>query len=126
MTKQIKRLGTLKKVGLRDIWTHEALGFTPWLAEPDNLALLGEALGLKLIFHAQEERVGPFRADIICKDTAGHLVLIENQLGPSDHSHLGQIIMYAAGLDIRTVVSNSPRVLRRTPESVRLAERTRP
>ena len=35
-------LGQLKEIkDLREVWPHEALDFTPWLAEDNNLALLG-------------------------------------------------------------------------------------
>ena len=40
---------------LRDVWPHEALSFTPWLAQEDNLKLLGEAIGIELILEAQEK-----------------------------------------------------------------------
>ena len=40
-------LGKLKEIkNLRKVWSHEALDFTPWLAEEDNLALLADAVGL--------------------------------------------------------------------------------
>ncbi len=49
--------------------------------------------------------MGPFRADILCKDTAtDHWVLIENQLERTDHTHLGQLLTYAAGLQAVTIV----------------------
>jgi hypothetical protein len=54
---------------------------------------------------SQEKGVGPFRADIVCKDAAdGTLVLIENQLERTDHTHLGQLLTYAAGVDAVTIV----------------------
>ena len=38
-------LGQLKEIkDLREVWPHEALDFTPWLAEEKNLALLADAL----------------------------------------------------------------------------------
>ncbi len=98
-------LGRLEKVNLNEVWKHEALDFTPWLAQENNLALLGEALGIELELEAQEKQVGPFRADILCKDTAnGNWVLIENQIGRTDHTHLGQILTYASGLKAVTIV----------------------
>ena len=35
--------------GLRDIWVSNATSFTPWLARPENLAVLGEALNIDLV-----------------------------------------------------------------------------
>jgi hypothetical protein len=98
-------LGRLQKVDLRTVWTSEFSGFTPWLAEETNLKLLGETIGIELELESQEKDVGPFRADILCKDTANdNWVLIENQLERTDHSHLGQLITYAAGLNAVTIV----------------------
>ncbi|MCA3441408.1 MAG: DUF4268 domain-containing protein, partial [Rhodobacter sp.] len=101
----MSELGRLKKVDLRDIWQSEAMDFTPWLARVDNLALLGETLSIDLELEAVERNVGPFRADILCKDIQnGSWVLVENQLERTDHTHLGQLITYAAGLDAVTIV----------------------
>ncbi|MGB8414368.1 MAG: hypothetical protein WCE23_16240 [Candidatus Binatus sp.] len=98
-------LGKLEKVDLRDYWKSESQDFTPWLASAENIALLGEAIDLELEVEAQEKEVGPFRADILCKDTStGQWVLIENQLEPTDHTHLGQLLTYAAGLNAGTIV----------------------
>ncbi|MCU0858458.1 MAG: hypothetical protein MUC65_08670 [Pontiellaceae bacterium] len=98
-------LGRLKKVELRDVWKSEAQDFTPWLAREENLELLGDAIGLELELEAVEKDVGPFRADILCKETASDSwVLVENQVERTDHNHLGQIITYAAGLSAVTIV----------------------
>lgn len=98
-------LGRLKRVELRDIWLSEAVDFTPWLAREDNLALLGETLGIDLELEAQEKPVGPFRADILCKDVGtDSWVLVENQLERTDHCHLGQLLTYASGLEAVTIV----------------------
>jgi hypothetical protein len=92
-------LGRLERVDVRTVWINEAGAFTPWLAEEVNLALLGDAIGLELELEAKEKDVGPFRADILCKDLVnGAWVLIENQLERTDHTHLGQLLTYAAGL----------------------------
>lgn len=100
-----RTLGRLRKVALREVWTSESSDFTPWLAQEDNLKLLGEAVGIELELESQEKEVGPFRADILCKDTAtDNWVLIENQLERTDHSHLGQLLTYAAGLNAVTIV----------------------
>ena len=60
-------LGRLEKVvGLRQAWPDERVNFTPWLAQEENLAQLGEAIGLQLEPEAVE-KVGidrkPDRAD---------------------------------------------------------------
>lgn len=99
------QLGRLKQINPRTVWESEDGEFTPWLAQADNLALLGEVIGLELELEATEKGVGPFRADILCKDTvSGDWVLIENQLRCTDHTHLGQLLTYAAGLRAATIV----------------------
>lgn len=99
------RLGRLTSIEPRSVWEREATDFTPWLALPDNLALLGEAVGIDLELEAQEQNVGPFRADLLCRDMATeHWVLIENQIERTDHTHLGQLMTYAAGLDAAVIV----------------------
>ena len=99
-------LSNIEIVPLRDCWDNEASDFTPWLGDENNIGLLANALGIdELEVKAQEEHVGPFRADILCKDAStDQLVLIENQLERTDHNHLGQILTYAAGLDAVTIV----------------------
>lgn len=80
--------------------------FTDWLAE--NPAVLGERLGVMLETSPGPHRVGRFKPDLLFTSVGGRdetRVLVENQLGISDHTHLGQIITYAAGLDgVETVV----------------------
>ncbi len=100
-----QQLGRLRRDDLRSVWISEAADFTPWLAQPENIALLSETLGLELELEAQEKAVGPFRADILCRDLAnGQWVLIENQLERTDHGHLGQLLTYASGLEAVTIV----------------------
>jgi hypothetical protein len=102
---QKQPLGKLEKKGLREVWVSEAGDFTPWLAQDENLALLGEVLDLDLELESQEKNVGPFRADILCKDlNTQQWVLIENQIEKTDHNHLGQLLTYAAGLKAITIV----------------------
>ncbi len=99
------KLARLERVDLREEWKTEAQDFTPWLAQADNLAVLSDTLGMELTTEGTEQGVGPFRADILCRDTQDDsLVLIENQLARSDHSHLGQLLTYAAGLQTVTII----------------------
>ncbi len=98
-------LSRLERVALRTVWTTEAQDFTPWLAQSKNLAVLSETLGMELATEGTEQGVGPFRADILCRDTQDDsLVLIENQLERTDHNHLGQLLTYAAGLQTVTII----------------------
>jgi hypothetical protein len=97
-------LGQMRKVGVRDVWKHEELEFTPWLANDENFPKLAEALGLELQVEGVEVPVGPFSADILAKDTDGNFVVIENQFGKTDHDHLGKLLTYAATLNASAVV----------------------
>lgn len=106
MTQALPPIGRLTNVDLRQVWQSEPYAFTPWLAQPENLQFLADSLelpGLELV--RTEHPVDSFSADIVAKivDT-DHYVLIENQLGKTDHLHLGQILTYAPGFDARVVV----------------------
>lgn len=99
----IPELGTLVEVGLRDAWHHEAQSFTPWLAA--HLDELAYKIGIPLELEGVEMAVETFSADILARNPQDDtLVLIENQLEGSDHTHLGQIMTYLAGLEAHTIV----------------------
>jgi hypothetical protein len=96
-------VGKLRKVKLREVWEHEAKDFTPWLAA--NAEVLGDVLGLEVEFTQSEQQVGPYAVDIIGRDlTHNSVLIVENQLEKTNHSHLGQLITYAANTDAVTVV----------------------
>ena len=96
-----------EEVAVRERWPNEARDFTPWLAK--NLDVLGDEIGLKLEFISMEEPVGPFSLDILVRDVnSGALVAIENQLEWTDHTHLGQLLTYAAGCDANVAVWVTP------------------
>ena len=98
------KLSQLERVPLRKAWEHEASDFTPWLAETENLNALAIKLGLSELVHvATEHWVGDFKLDILCTD-GDEQVIIENQLEKTNHSHLGQIIAYAAGVGAKKVI----------------------
>ena len=101
-----RELGELRRLELREVWTSEPAEFTPWLADTRNRARLADALGLpELELIQTEHAVGPFRADIVCRvPGTEQLVLIENQIERSDHTHLGQVLTYAAGLEAAVVI----------------------
>ena len=99
------KLGKLQEVDIRTVWPHEQYDFSKWLAEEENIRELGDALNLSLTDVETEKFVGNYRCDILCKDElTGKMVLIENQLEPTNHDHLGKIITYASGLDAAVVV----------------------
>lgn len=92
-------LGQLKEIkDLRKVWPHEALDFTPWLAEEDNLSLLSDAVGLEITVDETESSVGDFNVDIYATETGkDRKIIIENQLEDTNHDHLGKLITYASG-----------------------------
>ena len=99
----IPQLSSLEEVNVRQAWAHEAHVFTPWLAE--HLDLLAKELGIQLEFEGLEVAVGRFSADILARNPLDDsIVLIENQLEVTDHSHLGQIMTYLAGLNAQTII----------------------
>jgi hypothetical protein len=63
---------------------------------------------MTLTVRSTEVPVGEFRLDILAEDDEGRTVIIENQLERTDHSHLGQCLVYASGLEASTVVWVSP------------------
>lgn len=99
------KLGDLKTVDLRNLWPDEASDFTPWLAREENIGQLGQAIGIELEVEHTEVAVGPYAADILARDSgSGDPVVIENQLGKTNHDHLGKAITYAAALGASAVV----------------------
>ena len=98
-------LGKLKKVELREAWKHEANNFTNWLAQEENLRLLGDEIGFDIKLVQTEAAVGSFNVDILAEEeSTGKKIIIENQLEITNHDHLGKIITYASGYDAKVVV----------------------
>ncbi len=101
------QFGRLQDLPLREAWKHEAHEFTPWLAE--NIDHLSEAISIPLELTGTEVAVESFSADILARNPIDDtVVLIENQLETTDHTHLGQIMTYLAGLEAQTVVWIAP------------------
>lgn len=90
-------LGTLTEISdLREVWSHEAHDFTPWLAK--NINILSETIGIDISIEDTEASVGDFNVDIFAVDAdTGKKIIIENQLEETDHDHLGKLITYASG-----------------------------
>lgn len=106
MSDRIPMLGSLSPVSLRDVWPSEPYSFTPWLALPDNLNALALALELPEFELIQtEQQVSEFSVDIVARIAGTEdVVVIENQLERTDHSHLGQALTYAAGSQARAII----------------------
>jgi hypothetical protein len=97
----------IERLDLREVWVHEAHDLTPWLLE--NPDVLADVLGIDLELSVAEHPVGAFSLDLLGRDLTNDCVLIvENQLTPTDHDHLGKLITYAAGTDAQTVVWVAP------------------
>lgn len=102
---KIHNLSTLKRIPLREIWEREDKDFTPWLAKKDNLHLLLDEIGVFAENIETEANAGRYFVDITAEESdTGVKIIIENQLGKTDHSHLGQLLTYAANFDACIIV----------------------
>jgi hypothetical protein len=96
-------LGRVAFVPVRDVWPNEASSFTPWLLQ--NETILGDLLGIEVSLTKNEHKVGDFSLDLLGTNLSNDTALIvENQLARTDHSHLGQLLTYAGGLEPSTIV----------------------
>jgi hypothetical protein len=99
------KLAKLSKVELREVWAHEAHSFTKWLSDPENLELLSDEVGIGIELVQAEANVGRYNVDILAREeNTSKKIIIENQLETTNHSHLGQIITYAAGLEAEYII----------------------
>lgn len=90
------------RVPLRQVWKHEALDFTRWLQ--DNIDVLNEVIDIQIGNIDREQSAGSFSVDLLGEDQSGNAVIIENQLGKSDHDHLGKLITYTTAFDAKTAI----------------------
>lgn len=99
------KLGTLRQIDLRSVWGHEALHFTRWLSQPENINLLAEELEINIENIKPEESAGRYSVDILADEVSTkRKVIIENQLEATDHKHLGQILTYASAHDASIII----------------------
>lgn len=99
----LSRLEEIKD--LRTVWPHEALDFTPWLSQDNNISLLADAIGLDITVDETESSVGDFNVDIFASETGtDRKIIIENQLEDTNHDHLGKLITYASGKSADVIV----------------------
>ena len=57
-------ISKLSYVNIREIWKHEAVDFTAWLA--NNIEYITEKLGFALNVLETEKQIGSFNVDIYC------------------------------------------------------------
>lgn len=99
-------LGKLEEItDLRSVWSHEALEFTPWLANEENLSILADTLGIEIALEETESSIGDFSVDILAKEVGtDKSIIIENQLEDTNHDHLGKLITYASGKNASYII----------------------
>ncbi|MBR5898281.1 MAG: DUF4268 domain-containing protein, partial [Muribaculaceae bacterium] len=100
------KLGKIKRItDLRSVWQHEALNFSKWLAQDENLTQLSEAIGIDIILEELESSVGNFNVDLFAiEEGTDRKIIIENQLEDTNHDHLGKIRTYASGKGAEVIV----------------------
>ena len=113
------KVGVLKTVELRDIWSREDTDFTNWLN--DNLDTLSQSIGLDLGESETEYSCenSDFRVDIRTKTQNGKKVIIENQLTKTDHKHLGQIMTYMINMESDIIIWIAKEI---RPEHIKVIE----
>ena len=98
-------LSRITKINPRDIWKHEALDFTQWLAKEENISVLCEELEINVENIKAEASAGRYNVDLVGDEIdSKRKVIIENQLESTDHKHLGQILTYASAYDAAIII----------------------
>lgn len=52
----------------------------------------------------REHAIGRYYLDLLLEDSGQRVVILENQFGQTDHSHLGQLLTYCAGTKAEVVI----------------------
>lgn len=108
----MQQFAALESQDVREYWEHEAREFTPWVADQiraEEVSAVEDALALDLEVIQEEKSVGRYSVDILAEVVDDNRrVIIENQLNPSDHDHLGKSIAYASGIDADIIVWIAP------------------
>jgi hypothetical protein len=103
------QLAEIEEVDPATVFQRDGAGFPDWLAA--NLDRLAKELGLSGLREVgRDVGVGSFTADLLAQTDRGRRVAIMSHLEPSDHLHLGQMITFAAGLDVSAVVWITTRI----------------
>jgi hypothetical protein len=103
------QLAEIEEVDPATVFQRDGAGFPDWLAA--NLDRLSKELGLSGLREVgRDVGVGSFTADLLAQTDRGRRVAIMSHLEPSDHLQLGQMITFAAGLDVSAVVWITTRI----------------
>jgi hypothetical protein len=100
-----KPVGKLRKINLSEVWGNEADGFASWLQQEEILDILGETIERPLKPAGSDIPLSILAGGVLAKDAkTGSYVIVLGHLEGIDPDALGKLIMYAAGLDAKTVV----------------------
>lgn len=105
-----RKTDVVTQLNAQEVWENaqtsriEEQCMSPFIEEVSNE--IAEIIGVDdLEFIDRECNIGEFRADLLYKDTVmGDFIVIENQLGVTNHDHLGKCITYLANIQAKTFV----------------------
>lgn len=88
----------------RELFSREDTEFTPWLEE--NIDRLSETLNLTLtVIERERDTPTGFSVDLYVEDEdSGQEGVIECQLEPTDHDHLGKLLAYSTAFETDLVI----------------------
>lgn len=96
-------LANIEELPLNELFKFEDRHFTPWLQK--NIEVLGNVIGMDIADAETEVSIGNYRLDILAYESGTERkIAIENQYGTTNHTHLGQLITYMAGINAEVVV----------------------
>jgi hypothetical protein len=103
------QLAEIEELDPASVFPRDGAGFPDWLSA--NLDRLAKELGISGLREVgRDVGVGSFTVDILAQTDRGRRVAVMSHLEPSDHLHLGQMITFAAGLDVSAVVWITTRI----------------
>lgn len=95
-------VGRLETVPIRQAFRGEARDFTTWMEA--HIEALADRIGIALSNPQREVDAGDFAVDLVCEDSEGRPVIIENQLEKTNHDHLGKLLTYLVNRDASTAI----------------------
>ena len=87
---------------LRDAFPSEVRNLSKWIKE--NIDEISSITDLTLSNVERERPACDFSVDLIAEDDKGGVVIIENQLGKSDHDHLVKLLTYLTVYDAQAAI----------------------